>query len=439
LIEWSAVVRSRLTTCREVPTLGRIREISATSLGALRHRDFRLFWGGQLVSLIGTWMQSVGQAWLVLELTRSPFQLGLVTALQFIPVLLLSPIGGVASDRLRKRHILLVTQATMMVQAFVLAGLVSSGHVRYWHVAVLAAIYGLGRALDIPARQAYVTDLVGRADVPNAVALNSVVFNGARIVGPAVAGLLIGRFGVAPAFFINGVSFLAVLGALLAIRTDGRPDPAGRLGLRAGLVGALSYATGTPTIAFTLGLLVVVSLLALNFNVVVPLIAYGVLHEGARGFGLLMSSVGAGAMVGAVGITLFRRDRPSLAALAGAAATLCAGIVVLALVGHFAAAAAVLAVLGCCQIVFTTGANTTLQLSTPDALRGRVMGLYALAFAGMSPFGALLVGTVAEHFGVRVACAVSGGSGLLAVAGLGLVASRLRWQNLGSGSAVIPH
>jgi MFS family permease len=422
-----------------VPTLGRIREISATSLGALRHRDFRLFWGGQLVSLIGTWMQSVGQAWLVLELTRSPFQLGLVTALQFIPVLLLSPIGGVASDRLRKRHILLVTQATMMVQAFVLAGLVSSGHVRYWHVAVLAAIYGLGRALDIPARQAYVTDLVGRADVPNAVALNSVVFNGARIVGPAVAGLLIGRFGVAPAFFINGVSFLAVLGALLAIRTDGRPDPAGRLGLRAGLVGALSYATGTPTIAFTLGLLVVVSLLALNFNVVVPLIAYGVLHEGARGFGLLMSSVGAGAMVGAVGITLFRRDRPSLAALAGAAATLCAGIVVLALVGHFAAAAAVLAVLGCCQIVFTTGANTTLQLSTPDALRGRVMGLYALAFAGMSPFGALLVGTVAEHFGVRVACAVSGGSGLLAVAGLTLVASRLRWQNLGSGSAVIPH
>jgi MFS family permease len=433
------VVRSCLTTCRQVPRLGRIREISATSLGALRHRDFRLFWGGQLVSLIGTWMQSVGQAWLVLELTRSPFQLGLVTALQFIPVLLLSPIGGVASDRLRKRHILLVTQATMMVQAFVLAGLVSSGHVRYWHVAVLAAIYGLGRALDIPARQAYVTDLVGRADVPNAVALNSVVFNGARIVGPAVAGLLIGRFGVAPAFFINGVSFLAVLGALLAIRTDGRPDPAGRLGLRAGLVGALSYATGTPTIAFTLGLLVVVSLLALNFNVVVPLIAYGVLHEGARGFGLLMSSVGAGAMVGAVGITLFRRDRPSLAALAGAAATLCAGIVVLALVGHFAAAAAVLAVLGCCQIVFTTGANTTLQLSTPDALRGRVMGLYALAFAGMSPFGALLVGTVAEHFGVRVACAVSGGSGLLAVAGLVLVASRLRWQNLGSGSAVIPH
>ncbi len=233
---------------------------------------------------------------------------------------------------------------------------------------------------------------------------------------------------MAPAFFVNGVSFLAVLAALLAIRTDGRPDPAGRLGLREGLVGALTYAAETPTIAFTLGLLVVVSLLALNFNVVVPLIAYGVLHEGARGLGLLMSSVGAGAVVGAVGLTLFRRDRPSVPTLAGAAAALCAGLIALALVGGFGAAAAVLAVLGACQIFFTTGCNTTLQLSTPDALRGRVMGLYALAFAGMSPFGALLIGTIAEHWGVRVACAVSGGGGLVVIAVLALVATRLSWR-----------
>jgi MFS family permease len=405
--------------------------MTGSSFGALRHRDFRLFWGGQLVSLIGTWMQSVGQTWLVLELTRSPFQLGLVNALQFIPVLLLSPVGGAVSDRLRKRHIILVTQAAMMVQALVLAALVGSGRVQYWHVAVLAAVYGLGRALDIPARQAYVTDLVGRADLANAVALNSVVFNGARIVGPAVAGLLIARFGVAPAFLLNGVSFLAVLGALLAIRTDGRPDPAGRLGLRAGLLGALTYAAETPVIALTLGLLVVVSLLALNFNVVVPLIAYGVLQEDARGFGLLMSAVGVGAVAGAVGITLFRRDRPSLAVLAGSAAALCSGLIVLALIGRFAAVAVVLAVLGACQIFFTTGCNTTLQLATPDALRGRVMGLYALAFAGMSPFGALLVGTIAEHAGVRVACAVSGAGGLAAIAAILFVVARAGRPPLG--------
>src|SRR5262245_1096439 len=398
-------------------------------LGALRHRDFRLFWVGQLVSQIGTWMQSVGQAWLVLELTRSPFQLGLVTALQFTPVLLLSAVGGAVSDRMGKRRILLVTQTAMMIQAFVLALLVGSGHVRYWHVAVLAAVYGLGRAMDIPARQAYLTDLVGRSDLPNAVALNSVVFNGARIVGPAAAGLLIARFGVTVAFVLNGVSFIAVLAALLDMTTPGRPDPAGRLGIKEGLLGAVSYAAGTPPIAFTLGLLVVISLLVLNFNVVVPLIARTVLNQGARGFGLLMSCLGSGAVLGAVGLAFLRHGRPPMCHLAGSASALSVGLMFLSLVDHVAVTAILLAALGCCQIVFNTGCNTTLQLSTPDALRGRIMGLYAVTFAGMTPFGSLLVGTIAEHLGVRVACAIGGGAGLLCVGGLVLLAKRrgLAW------------
>jgi MFS family permease len=393
-------------------------------LAALRHRDFRLFWSGQLVSLIGTWMQSVGQAWLVLDLTGSPFQLGLVTALQFTPILLLSPVGGALSDRFPKRRIILLTQAAMMAQAFVLAGLVWSGQVRYWHVAVLATIYGLGRAVDIPARQSYITDLVGRPDLPNAVALNSLVFNGARIVGPAVAGLLIARFGVALAFLLNGLSFVAVLAALLATRTPGDPDPAGRLGIREGVGGALAYVARTRSTAFTLSLVVVVSVLVLNFNVVVPLVAKDVLNEGAHGFGLLMSSLGAGAVMAGIGLTLLRRGRPSLRFLAASAAVLSAGTASLALVGHFGAAAALLVALGCCQIqiLFSTGCNTTLQLETPDALRGRVMGLYALANAGMTPVGSLLVGALAEHLGVRAACALGGGSGLLAVIVLVLIA-----------------
>ncbi len=400
-------------------------------LAALRHRDFRLFWGGQLVSLIGTWMQSVGQAWLVLELTGSPFHLGLMTALQFAPILVLSPVGGALSDRFPKRRIILLTQTTMMVQAFVLALLVWSGRVRYWHVAALAAIYGLGRAVDIPARQAYITDLVGKHDLPNAVALNSLVFNGARIAGPAVAGLLIARFGVAPAFFLNGLSFVAVLAALLATRTRGDPDPAGQLGIREGLWGALAYAAETPSIAFTLALLVCVSLLVLNFNVLVPLIARDVLNEGPHGFGLLMASLGVGAVIAAVGLTLLRRGRASLWFLAASAGILGAGTAALALVGHFWTTAVLLAVLGCCQILFSTGCNTTLQLDTPDALRGRVMGLYALAFAGMTPFGSLLVGVIAEHLGVRLACAVGGGSGLVALAALVLVGRRagLSWTH----------
>jgi MFS family permease len=399
-------------------------------LGALRHRDFRLFWIGQLISQIGTWMQSVAQAWLVLDLTHSPLQLGVVSALQFTPVLLLSPIGGVLSDRFAKRRVLLISQTAMQLQAFVLAALVWSGRIQYWHVAVLAAIYGLGRAIDIPARQSYVTDLVGRSDLANAVALNSVIMNGARIVGPAVAGLLIAAFGMALAFFLNGVSFVAVLVALLAIRTEGRPNAVGRLGIREGVLGAMSYAAATPPVAFTLGLMVVVSLLVLNFNVVVPLVARDVLNQGAHGFGLLMSALGAGAVAGAFGVALFRRGQPPLTFLVGSGATLCAGLVALALVGHFAAAAAVLALLGCCQILFTTGCNTTLQLIAPNELRGRVMGLYTVTFAGMTPFGSLLVGFVAEHHGVRMACAAGGAIGLLGVAVLVLIAHRagIAWK-----------
>jgi MFS family permease len=404
-------------------------------LGALRHRDFRLFWIGQLISQIGTWMQSVAQAWLVLELTHSPLQLGIVSALQFTPVLLFSPVGGVLSDRFAKRKVLLVSQTAMQLQAFVLAALVWSGRIQYWHVAVLAAIYGLGRAIDIPARQSYVTDLVGRSDLANAVALNSVIMNGARIVGPAVAGLLIAAFGVALAFFLNGVSFVAVLVALVAIRTEGQPDINGRLGIREGVLGALSYAAATPPVAFTLGLMVVVSLVVLNFNVVVPLVARDVLNQGANGFGLLMSALGAGAVAGAFGVVLFRRGQPPLTFLVASAATLCAGLIALAAAGHFAVAALVLALLGCCQILFTTGCNTTLQLVAPNELRGRVMGLYTVTFAGMTPFGSLLVGWVAEHQGIRLACAAGGAIGLLGVAVLVLIAHRggITW---GHGHAV---
>jgi predicted MFS family arabinose efflux permease len=269
-----------------------------------------------------------------------------------------------------------------------------------------------------------VSDLVDRRDVANAVALNSVVMNGARIVGPAFAGMLIAAFGVALAFLLNGVSFVAVLVALLAVRTEGRPDPAGRLGIREGVLGAIAYAARTPPVAFTLGLMVVVSLLVLNFNVVVPLIARNVLDQGAHGFGLLMSCLGAGAVAGGFGVALLRRGQPPLSFLVGSAATLCAGFAALALVGHFAVAAIALALLGCCQIIFTTGCNTMLQLTAPNDLRGRVMGLYTMTFAGMTPFGSLLVGLIAERLGVRAACAVGGAAGLLGVVALVLVAHR---------------
>src|SRR3990172_12983465 len=194
-------------------------------LRAFRHRDFRLFWSGQLVSLVGTWMQSVGQAWIVLELTGSPFKLGVITALQFGPMLFFSPLAGALADRVRKRRLLLLTQGALMLQALTLAALDWTGQIQFWHVAVLAAVYGVANTLDLPARQSFVGELVGKGDLMNAIALNATVFNGARVVGPAVAGLLIARYGVAPAFLVNGLSFLGVLAALAALRTEGAPRP----------------------------------------------------------------------------------------------------------------------------------------------------------------------------------------------------------------------
>ena len=387
-------------------------------LRALGHRDFRLFWCGQLVSLIGTWMQSVGQAWLVLELTNSPFRLGVIGALQFGPILLFSFLSGAISDRVRKRRLLLGTQTALMLQAFTLAALVGSGRVQFWHVAVLAALYGLATTLDMPSRQSYIAHLVPRGDLMNAIALNSAVFNGARVVGPAVAGLLVARYGTAAAFLMNGASFIAVLAALAAIRTEGAPSPRRGVGLRAEIAEGVRYAAGTPRVALVMSLLVVVSLFVVNMNVLVPLIARDVLHEGAHGFGLLMAALGVGAVAGALAVAALSVGRPPLGMVVGPALAAAALLLLLSTARHFGPTAAVLVALGFAQIVFMTSCNTTVQIAVPDELRGRVMGLYALVFAGMTPIGALIMGTVAEHWGVSRACAVGGGAGLLLILAL---------------------
>ncbi len=392
-----------------------------SGLRALGHRDFRLFWTGQLVSLIGTWMQSVGQSWLVLELTNSPLRLGLIGTLQFAPILLFSFVGGALSDRVPKRRLILGTQSALMVQAFVLAALVWSGRVRYWHVAVLASLYGFANTLDMPARQSYIADLVGKRDLMSAIALNSAVFNGARVVGPAVAGLLVARYGEAAAFFLNGLSFLAVIGALVAIRIDGLPRSRAGASMAEEIVEGIRYAAGTPRIALVLGLLLSVSLFVINYNVLVPLVARDVLHEGAHGFGLLMASLGVGAVAGALAVAVAGRGRPPLNMIIVPALVVSASTLALAAVHDFRRAVAVLLITGFSQIVFMTSCNTTLQISAPDELRGRVMGLYALVFAGMTPIGALLMGVAAERWGVQAACAAGGGMGVLLVVSLTLL------------------
>jgi MFS family permease len=403
-------------------------------LAALNHRDFRVFWSGQLVSQLGTWMQRVGQAWLVLELTNSPLKLGIITALQFSPVLVFSVLAGAVVDRVVKRRLLVLTQTVLMLQAAILTVLVWTGVVRYWHVAVLATVYGLANAFDMPTRQSFVADLVGRRDLMNAIALNSAMFNAARLVGPAVAGLLIARFGLAHTFLFNTVSFLSVIFALGALRTAGDPQPAASATIFERIYGGLQYAAATPVIRFILSLLLSVSFFVINFNVLIPLITKQVLHAGAEDFGWLMASLGAGAITGALMLALLVRGRPPLSLSITAAFVVSAGTLALAAVGRFSVAVALLVVIGFAQIVFQATCNTMLQITAPDGLRGRVMSLYAFTFAGITPFGSLLVGSIAETLGASAACALGGAAGLLSVA---ILTALWRPRKLPAGSAAI--
>jgi MFS family permease len=399
------------------------------ALRALEHRDFRRFWLGQVVSLVGRWMQSVAQSWLVLELTGSPLKLGIVNSLQFAPLLFLALPAGVVADRFPKRSLLVVSQAGLMLPALGLAALSWTGHVEYWHVAVLATVMGIANALDMPTRQSMMVELVGRDHLMNAIALNSGVFNAARIVGPALGGVLIAHYGVALAFLVNGVTYLPVIAALLAMRPAAAPrrPRSGRLG--AEIADGLRYARRTPLIALVLSLVCAISVFTINHNVTVPLLARDVLGEQVRGFGFLMAAVGVGAVAGAALLAQFGRGRPPVGGLISAALVLSAGILGLSVVREFWLAAGVLFVVGLVQILLLSSCNTTLQVTVPDDLRGRVMSLYTLLFAGVSPFGAFFIGGIAEAFGVPVALAAGGGLGLACVV---ILAVRWRGQALTS-------
>jgi predicted MFS family arabinose efflux permease len=310
------------------------------------------------------------------------------------------------------------------VPAFLLAGLVSTGWVRYWHVAALAGTIGLVNALDMPSRQSFLVEMVGREDLLNALALNSASFNAARVVGPAAGGLLIARYGTAVAFLLNALSYIAVLLMLTAVRSGSEPRPRRGTTIREELVDGLRYATRTPLVALILGLVFAVSTFAMNHSVLVPLFAREVLHEGVHAFGLLMASLGAGAVAGAVLVATLGYAQPPLAFVIGPGVGVAFGILSLAFVRHFALAATVLFLVGVLQVVFQNGCSTIVQVTVPDELRGRVMGVYMMVFAGATPVGASLIGSVAEGAGVPAACLVGGGIALL-----GALVQLARWRS----------
>jgi predicted MFS family arabinose efflux permease len=393
-----------------------------SALRALEHRDYRIFFAGQAVALVGSWMQQVAQAWLVLSLTNSPLRLGLVGSLNFTPVLLFAILGGAVADRLPKRRLLVVTQSILACQTLTLATLISTGHVRYWHVCVMALVWGIANTIDLPARQSFVVELVGRADVTNAVALNSAAFNLARIVGPAVGGLLIAGAGVAPAYFINGVAFIVVISTLLLVRARGAPLPRGATTIREEIREGIAHALRTPRILLVLAVLFVISITVFNFSIYVPLFARNVLQRGPEGFGLLMASVGAGAVGGALTLGVLRA--PSLGLLFVTGFLSAGGLLLMSTIRDFTVAAVTLFALGWVSVIVVTGCNVALQLAAPDHLRGRIMSLHTFVYGGVFPFGAFSVGSISEHWGVPTAFRAAG---LFALVGLGAV---LAWWRL---------
>lgn len=394
---------------------------------ALGHRNFRIFFVGYGISLIGSWMQTVAQAWLVLTLTNSPFLLGVVNALQFAPVMLFSLFGGAIADRFPKRALLFTTQTVLMTLAFLLSFLTWTNLVRYWHVAILATLLGIVNSFDMPARQSFLVELVGRRDLMNAIALNSANFNAARIIGPAIAGFVIARFGLAPAFFLNGISFLAVLWALSRIEPlPVDPSPPGNIlqDIRDGL----GYILRTPAILTSLALLGAVSTAVLNFNVLIPVLARTMLHGDARSYGFVMAAMGIGAFSGALALAGASRFGPRTELRYGGATAVSLAVLGMGLVGSLPPAVGLAAIAGFSMITFTATTNTSVQVLVPDHLRGRVMSMYTLLFAGSTPLGALLTGGVMDLWGPRTGFFVAGCLGLLAVMTVGLWDRHLKPQ-----------
>jgi MFS family permease len=374
---------------------------------AFRHRNYRLFYTGQAISLSGSWMQTVAQSWLVLEITDSKVALGLVTMLQFLPITLFVLIAGVIADRVPKRDLILATRVLAMGQSVLLALLVVTDQVELWHVYVLALVLGLSTAFEQPARQAFVVEMVGKDDLLNAIALNTGLFNGARVIGPAIAGVLIALIGLEAAFFINAVSFIPAIWALLAMdmsalytseaRRDGPGNPLRELGE------GISYALTTPAPFLIIIIAFFIGMFGFNFLVVLPLVAKYTLGGGSVLLGFLWAALGIGAVASALVLAARRTFRLRTIFVGGAAfSVLLTGI---ALSDTIPLTVVLLFGLGVALTAFASTANTALQLATPDHLRGRVMGLWMLLFAGSTPFGGYATGLMAEHIGVNEAIA----------------------------------
>jgi len=379
-----------------------------STFASLRHRNFRLFFAGQMVSLIGTWMQNTAQGWLVYQETGSKLMLGVVAAVASGPMMLFSIWGGSVADRHSKRKILLSTQLSMMILAFVFAGLVWSGRIRPWHILTLAGLGGLAMAFDMPARQAFMVEMTSREDLINAISLNSSIVNGARVVGPSVAGLLMARMGMAMCFFLNGISFLAVLAGLWLMRLPRIVRPQRTSSAWAHAVDGFTYVWNHRRMRTLLILFAVVGIFGWSYSVMMPAFARDVLGVGQARYGVLLSANGVGALLGALTVATVGSQVNRRILVFGGLWVFSAMLLVLAWTGNYYIALACLAVAGWGMLLFFSTTNTLLQTSASDEMRGRVMGIWALVFGGMTPIGGLEAGALSHFIGIRwaITCGV---------------------------------
>jgi|SRR5690242_10894981 len=396
--------------------------VSARALGALRHRNYRLFFTGQLVSTVGTWMQTVAMPWLALELTHSGVLVGLVLAAQFTPILVAGQFGGIVADRFHKRNVMLATQTAFTAPPFVLFLLTATGHAQYWMVIVAALAAGIINVFDVPARQAFIVEMVGKQDLTNAIALNSSVFNASAVIGPSLAGVVIALVGVPLCFLANSVSYLAAIVALLLMRDLPRREPlAHQERFFARLAEGAAYARRSPEVGGLLVTVAVFSLFAMNRSTLLPLFADQVLRVGAPGFGFLLAAMGLGAVGGALTLAFFPELGANPRRQLWVAAIWVAALLEFSISRFFPLSLVTLFVAGYCQISFLATTNSRLQTVTPDHLRGRVMALYMQAFAGVSPIGNVQAGVIATLFGAPWSMAIGALIAGLALVGIALV------------------
>jgi MFS family permease len=377
-------------------------------LRALRHRNFQLFFSGQLISLIGTWMDNIAEAWLVYRLTGSSLLLGTVAFAGQIPVFLLAPIGGMVADRWNRQRVVIATQASSMVLAGILAVLTLTRRVTVWEVVVLAALMGAVNAFDIPARQAFLVDMVGREDLMNGIALNSSMFNGARVIGPSIAGILVASIGEGWCFAANSISYIAVIIGLLLMHVNRAPVETMRVSPFEHIVEGFRFVWNTGPIRALLLLLGLVSLVAMPYSVLMPIFAAKILHGNARTLGVLMGATGVGALGGALTLA----SRTGVKGLGRWVAVACASfgtfLILFSLSRWYLLSVALLVPVGFAMMVQMASSNTLIQAMVPDRLRGRAMAVYSMMFMGMAPMGALLSGWSADHLGAQWTLAIGG-------------------------------